>query len=489
MHNNPVGSSRLEAEFIVSDTRAPTSFPAGFLWGTKTSSYQIEGAVDADGRGPSIWDTFSHRSGATRNGDTGDVACDHYRRMDEDLDLVAELGARGYCFSVAWSRVQPSGRGPANQRGLDFYRRMVDGLVRRSIVPVLTVYHWDLPQALEDAGGWVSRDTVGRFAEYTWLLADALGDVVPMWITLNEPWCSSWVGYGIGEHAPGIRDHGMAAAANHHLLLAHGESVSVLRAQVPSAQIGIGLNLQPIRPATDHDDDRAASRRVDGNLNRLFLDPLFKGTYPADMLEHYAACTPGFHVVADGDLEVISRPIDFLGVNFYSPTTVCAPTRRAEAQAAGYWIPTPHRRERVGDLSAVQVLRPEVARTQMGWEIEPGALAEILRRVREEYTTIPLYVTENGAAFDDYIGPDGEIHDRERVQYLDTHIRAVHDAIESGVDVRGYFVWSVLDNFEWAHGYSRRFGLTWVDFRSGERIPKASFAWYQRTARANALDG
>jgi beta-glucosidase len=466
---------------------AASTFPEGFLWGTKTSAYQIEGSVDADGRGASIWDTYSHTSGNTRNGDTGDVACDSYRLVEQDLDLLANLGAHAYAFSVAWPRVQPTGSGPANQRGLDFYRRMVDGLVKRSIVPVVTLYHWDLPQTLEDAGGWVSRDTVARFVEYTWLVAEALGDAVPIWITLNEPWCSSWLGYGTGEHAPGIRDPGKAAAANHHLLLAHGEAVSVLRARVPSAQIGIGLNLQPVRAATEHDDDRAACRRVDGNQNRLFLDPLFKGTYPADMLEHYAGFSPGFDVVADGDLEVISRPIDFLGVNFYFPTTVCAPTRRAEARAAGYCVPEPDIHERVGDLDAVQVHYPDVRLTQMGWEIEPAALTEILSRVRSEYTSIPLYVTENGAAFDDYVGPDGEIHDADRIRYLDEHLRAVRAAMDSGVDVRGYFVWSILDNFEWGQGFAKRFGLTWVDYRRQERIPKDSFAWYQRTVRDNGL--
>jgi beta-glucosidase len=483
-----VGGRYWEDAPIVALQRGSGAFPDGFLWGTKTSAYQIEGSVDADGRGPSIWDTFSHRTGATRNGDTGDVACDHYRRLDDDLDLLARLGAGAYCFSIAWPRIQPTGTGPANESGLDFYRRLVDGLLRRSIVPVVTLYHWDLPQSLEDAGGWVSRDTVGRFAEYTRIVAEALGDTVSTWITLNEPWCSAWLGYATGEHAPGIRDHGKAAAATHHLLLAHGAALQVLRATIPSAQVGIGLNIQPIRPASDHDDDRAACRRVDGNLNRLYLDPLFKGRYPDDMLEHYSGHAPGFDVVAAGDLETISRPIDFLGVNFYSPTTVCAPTRRAEAQAAGFWIPEPDRRARVGDLNAVQVLRPEVSRTQMGWEIEPGALTEIMVRVHDEYATLPLYVTENGAAFDDYVGPDGEIRDAERIGYLDGHLRAVLDAVGAGVDVRGYFVWSVLDNFEWAHGYSKRFGLTWVDFPSGERIPKASFAWYQRTVRDNALE-
>jgi beta-glucosidase len=468
--------------------RGSNAFPDGFLWGTKTAAYQIEGAVDTDGRGPSIWDTFSHRSGTTRNGDTGDVACDHYHRMDEDLDLLARLGAGSYCFSIAWPRVQPAGSGPANQAGLDFYRRLVDGLLRRSITPVITLYHWDLPQPLEDAGGWVSRDTVGRFSEYAGIVAGALGDAVSMWITLNEPWCSAWLGYGTGEHAPGMRDHGKAAAASHHLLLAHGEALRVLRASIPGSKIGIGLNLQPIRPASDHDDDRAAARRVDGNLNRLFLDPLFRGEYPVDMIDHYSGLAPGFDVVADGDLAVISQPIDFLGVNFYMPTTVCAPTRRAEARDAGYWIPESDRRARVGDLNAVQVLRADLKRTQMGWEIEPGALTETLIRVRDEYAPLPLYVTENGAAFDDYLGPDGEVHDAERIHYIDGHLRAVLDAEAAGVDVRGYFVWSVLDNFEWAHGFSKRFGITWVDFPSGDRIPKASFWWYQRVVQANALE-
>ncbi len=465
-----------------------STFPVDFLWGTKTSAYQIEGSVDSDGRGLSIWDTFSHSPGATRNGDTGDLACDHYRRLDEDLDLLARLGAPAYCFSVAWPRVQATGIGVANQRGLDFYRRLVDGLLRRSIVPVVTLYHWDLPQALEDAGGWVSRDTVGRFSDYAGIVADALGDTVDMWITLNEPWCSAWLGYATGEHAPGLRDHGKAAAATHHLLLAHGAALQVLRSTIPAAQVGIGLNMQPIRPATDHDDDRAAARRVDGNLNRLFLDPLFKGRYPTDMLQHYSGLQPGFEVIGDGDLEAISRPIDFLGVNFYSPTTVCAPNRRAEARAAGYWAPETNREARVGDLNSVPVLRPDLRRTQMGWEIEPGALTEIMTRVRDEYGNLPLYVTENGAAFDDYVGTDGEVRDEERIEYLDGHLRAVLDSLVAGVDVRGYFVWSLLDNFEWAYGFSRRFGLTWVDFRSGERIPKASFAWYQHTVRANRLE-
>ncbi|MBO0713660.1 MAG: family 1 glycosylhydrolase, partial [Acidimicrobiales bacterium] len=310
-----------------------TVFPDGFLWGTATAAYQIEGSVDADGRGACIWDTFSHRAGATHNGDNGDVTCDHYRRLDEDLDLLGELGAPAYRFSVAWPRVKPSGKGPVNRRGLDFYRRLVDGLRQRGIVPVLTLYHWDLPQALEDAGGWVARDTVSCFADYAATLAEALGDAVGLWITLNEPWCSAWAGYGSGRHAPGVEDLGAAAAATHHLLLGHGAALQALRASRPGAVAGITLNLSPVRPASDHDEDRAAARRVDGNLNRLFLEPVLRGRYPADVLEHYGHHRPGFSVVADGDLEVISQPIDFLGVNFYAPSTVSATARLTEAGA------------------------------------------------------------------------------------------------------------------------------------------------------------
>lgn len=447
-------------------------FPDGFLFGTKTAAYQVEGAVDVDGRGVSIWDTFSHRPGATRNGDTGDVACGHHRRVEEDLDLLAQLAAPAYGFSVAWPRIQPTGTGPIEQRGLDFYRRLVDGLRRRGIVPVLTLYHWDLPQPLEDAGGWVSRETVWRFAEFAAVVAEALGSDVGMWITVNEPWCASFLGYGTGHHAPGGRDMGGAVAAAHHLLLAHGEAVQVIRERAPGARVGIGLNLQPVRPSTDSAEDRAAARRVDGNVNRLFLDPLLRGSYPADMLDHYRGRRPGFDVVSDGDLARIHAPIDFLGVNFYAPRTVCA---GSAPDALG------------SDLGAADIVRPGVARTAMGWEIEPGALTELLLRVRDDYGAIPLYVTENGAACDDYVGPDGRVHDAERVGYLDGHLRAVLDAISAGVDVRGYFVWSLLDNFEWAHGFSKRFGLTWVDYPTGTRTPKDSFAWYARVVRSNAL--
>jgi beta-glucosidase len=464
-----------------------TAFPEGFLWGTATAAYQIEGSVEADGRGVSIWDTFSHIPGTTHNGDTGDVTCDHYRRLDDDLDLLADLGAPAYRFSVAWPRVQPTGKGPPSPEGLDFYRRLVGGLCERGIIPVLTLYHWDLPQPLEDAGGWVERDTVNYFADYAAIVAETLGRDVGMWITLNEPWCSAWSGYGSGQHAPGGRDIGRAAAATHHLLLAHGVALSVLRAEVPGAQAGITLNLTPIRSASEHELDRAAARRMDGNMNRLFLEPLAGRGYPDDMLQHYEEQRPGFSVVLDGDLEVIGAPVDFLGVNFYSPRTVACVSRLAEANAAGYCV-APAAPDAVGaDLRAVSVRLPDTSTTEMGWEIEPGALRELLVRVRDEYGRFPIYITENGAACNDYVGPDGHVHDAERITYLRGHLQAVLETLDAGVDVRGYFVWSLLDNFEWSHGFSRRFGLAWVDFPSGIRIPKLSFSWYRDVVRANAL--
>jgi beta-glucosidase len=462
-------------------------FPAGFLFGVATAAYQIEGSPDAGGRGPSIWDTFSHAAGNTHNGDTGDVACDHFRRAQEDLDLLTELGVGAYRFSVSWPRVQPTGKGPANPDGLDFYRRLVSGLTARGIRPVLTLYHWDLPQALEDAGGWPERDTASRFAEYAAILAQALGDDVGTWITLNEPWCSAWLGYGSGQHAPGLTSIGKAAAAHHHLLLAHGEAVQAIRAAVPAASVGISLNLLPVRAGTDDPADLAAARRVDGNRNRLYLDPIFTGSYPADMLAHYQGHAPGFAVIKDGDLAVISRPIDFLGINFYSPSTVVDAARVRAAEAAGYCVPADASDAVSADLRVVAVDRPEVERTAMGWEVEPAALTELLARVHDEYLPLPVLVTENGAAAWDYVGPDGSVRDLERIRYLDGHLRAVLDARSAGVDVRGYFVWSLLDNFEWGHGFSKRFGLVWVDYPSGSRIPKKSFRWYGDTLRANAL--
>jgi beta-glucosidase len=462
------------------------TFPSGFLWGTATASYQIEGAVDADGRGPSIWDTFCRRPGAVHNGDNGDVACDHYHRLDEDLDLLGDLGVGAYRFSVAWPRVQPYGKGPAKVAGLDFYRRLVDGLRERGIAPAATLYHWDLPQPLEDAGGWRVRETAERFAEYAGMVADALGDAVALWITLNEPWCSAWQGYGNGRHAPGVSDLSAAAAATHHLLLGHGLATAAVRDAVAGAKVGITLNLAPVAAATDHPDDAAAARRVDGNLNRLFTEPILAGRYPQDMVEHYATRFPALAGAGD-DLGTISAPVDFLGVNFYSPQMVVAAERAAEAHAAGYWVPEPDGNLVNDDLGAIGVRRPSYRRTQMGWEVDPAALTRLLVGLRDTYGRVPIYVTENGAAFADYVDPTGAVHDAERVAYLDGHLRAVYDAIDAGVDVRGYFVWSFLDNFEWAYGYQKRFGLTWVDYPTGARLPKDSFGWYRTVATSGTV--
>ncbi|HQU00210.1 MAG TPA: GH1 family beta-glucosidase [Acidimicrobiales bacterium] len=465
-------------------TDAIRPFPPGFLWGTATASYQIEGATHADGRGPSIWDTFARRPGAVLNGDTGDIACDHYHRMEGDLDLLAELGVGTYRFSVAWPRVQPSGKGPANQAGLDFYRRLVDGLQARDIEPTLTLYHWDLPQPLEDEGGWCVRDTAERFADYVDLVARALGEGVTRWITLNEPWCSSWLGYGAGYHAPGIRDIGRAAAATHHLLLAHGMAVPILRA-ASEATVGITLNLGDHRPGSEHPLDVAAARRADGNLNRLFLEPIFHGRYPEDMLEHYATVEPGFSVVREGDLDLIAQPLDFLGINYYFPSTVVDVARATEARLAGYFVSS---HDPFPDLELRSLETPGRDRTAMDWEIHASGLTKLLVRIRDEYTTVPIYITENGAAFDDYVDPNGAVRDLNRIAYLQEHVSAVHDAIDAGVDVQGYFVWSLLDNFEWSYGYSRRFGIVWVDFPSGERLTKESFHWYRDTIRTNSVE-
>lgn len=461
-------------------------FPPGFVWGAATASYQIEGATGADGRSPSIWDTFSHTPGRTHNGDNGDVACDHYRRLDEDLDLLAALGVGSYRFSVAWPRVQPDGKGPANPAGLDFYRRLVGGLRDRGIAPTATLYHWDLPQALEDAGGWVARDTAERFAEYAAVVGEALGDGVERWITVNEPWCSSFHGYGNGLHAPGRTDTGAAVAAVHHLLLGHGKAVEALRAG-GARSVGITLNLVPVRAASEHEADAAAARRMDGYANRMFLDPLFRGRYPSDMAEAFSSARPGLGVVEPGDLEVIGQPLDFLGVNYYSPAIVADPSRLDEARRAGLVASERHAERVAAELGVARVVRAGSDRTAMDWEIEPSGLTDLLVGIARDYPVPPLYVTENGAAFCDYVDPDGRVQDPARVEYLDGHLRAVAQAIGEGVEVRGYFCWSLLDNFEWAYGFAKRFGLVWVDYATGARIPKSSFSWYRDVIAANGL--
>jgi beta-glucosidase len=439
-------------------------FPQDFLWGVATSAYQVEGAAREDGRGVSIWDTFSHTPGKTRHGDTGDIACDHYRRFEEDVALMAELGIRAYRFSIAWPRIQPEGRGPVNPYGLDHYRRVVDALNRRGIAPVATLYHWDLPQALEDSGGWVNRDTAGRFAEYAALVHGTLGADVRLWATLNEPWVAAWLGYGSGIHAPGRQDDLQALTASHHLLLAHGMAVEGMRG---AGDVGIILNLQPTAPASDDADDVRASELADLQMNALYLDPLFGRGYPAGLVEHYRPASD-LDFVRDGDLETIARPMDFLGVNYYTLQTVTAHPRPE------HWAA-----EMPGHLGAWAFVPPGVAATAMVWAIEPDSLREVLVRLDRDYPPIPLYVTENGAAFHDYVDPEGSVKDPERIEYIREHLLATRQAIAEGVSVHGYFVWSFLDNFEWAEGYSKRFGLVYVDYPTQTRIPKDSARWYR----------
>ncbi|HET6712323.1 MAG TPA: GH1 family beta-glucosidase [Actinomycetota bacterium] len=447
---------------------AGPSFPEGFLWGAATSAYQVEGAVHEDGRGESIWDTFCRIPGAVRDGDTGDVACDQYHRYEEDATLMADLGIGAYRFSVAWPRIQPHGRGPANQRGLDHYRRLVDALLVRGITPVPTLYHWDLPQALEDIGGWPARETADCFAEYAAIVAEALGDSVPMWITINEPMVAAWLGYASGVHAPGRHDERAALSATHHLLLAHGRAVDAIRSTT-SARVGIALNLYPCRPASSSSEDERAAERADEQLNRLYLDPIFGRGYPPVPLE---GADLGF--LHEGDLVEIARPIDLLGVNYYSAHTI-----------VGREPPTPRPSELPASLDAWSVTPPDAAVTSLGWPIHSDGLTEMLVRVHREYGPPSVFVTENGAAFDDRPESDGSIHDADRVAYLGAHVEAMRDALAAGVPLGGYLVWSLLDNFEWAEGYEPRFGIVRVDFETQARIPKDSARWFRDVISTN----
>ena len=460
----------------------PLTFPPGFVWGAATASYQIEGAAREDGRTPSIWDTFSHTPGKTLGGDTGDVACDHYHRFREDIGLMKDLGVNAYRFSVAWPRVQPGGSGPANAKGLDFYRRLVDELLANDITPWVTLYHWDLPQELEDAGGWPARDTAARFADYAMLVHGALGDRVRHWTTFNEPWCSAFLGYASGVHAPGRQHAPDALAAMHHLLLGHGQAVQSIRAADPGAQLGITLNLYAISPADEHKTgDLDAVRRIDGLANRIFLDPVLLGSYPADVVADLEGVSD-FGFVRDGDLEQIAQPLDLLGINYYSRHVVAA--EDPDVPAEPYWrAPTSW----PGSETVRFLKRPGVPVTDMGWEVDAAGLTETLTRVARDYPAIPLYITENGAAYLDTVGPDGAVDDADRVAYFDAHFRACHDAITAGAPLHGYFAWSLLDNFEWAWGYTKRFGMIRVDYDTQERTVKASGHRFREVIKHNGL--
>ncbi len=461
-----------EAAVSGDTTAGGLRFPDGFRWGVATAAYQIEGAASEDGRSPSIWDVFARTPGRVYRGHTGDVACDHYHQYPDDVALMARLGVDTYRFSVSWPRIKPDGSGPVNARGLDFYDRLVDELAAAGIRPMLTLYHWDLPQCLEDRGGWTVRDTAGYFAEYAAAVHARLGDRVGTWTTLNEPWCSAFLGYASGDHAPGRTEPAAAFRAVHHLLLGHGLATQALNAG-GAAETSITLNLSPVTEADpDSTQDVAAARRIDGLHNRLFLDPLLRGEYPADMLEVASRFTDtGF--IRPGDAEVLATPIDLLGVNYYQPTYVAA---RIGTPAAAVFPGS----EGVAHL---ELDRP---RTAMGWPIEADGLRRLLTRLATDYPGTPLMITENGAAFPDVRDGD-QIADTDRVEFLAGHLVAAHAALESGVDLRGYLAWSLLDNFEWAYGYDKRFGLVYVDYDTQRRLPKQSALWYRDVIARNAL--
>lgn len=460
----------------MTDDQGGGTFPSGFVFGAATASYQIEGAVTEDGRGPSIWDTFSHTPGKVERDETGDVADDHYHRVEADLDLMQSLGLAAYRFSVSWSRILPTGRGPVNQAGIDFYIRLADGLLARGIQPVATLYHWDLPQPLEDEGGWTVRTTADAFREYARVAAAALGDRVHTWTTLNEPWCSAYLGYAVGVHAPGRTDALASLQAAHHLNLAHGMGVQAIREAIPGARCSVTLNLSVFRP--DGDTGAEAVRRLDAVSNRVFLGPMLEGAYPEDLKADTAAITDWSFVQA-GDLEQIHQPLDVLGVNYYF-------TNRVRLRSEG-GAPAPGPSAFPG-ADAVEFLPLSGPLTEMGWNIEPAGLRDLLTGLSATYPELPLMVTENGAAFPDAVDDDGHVHDDARIDYIRRHLGAVLEAIEAGADVRGYFVWSLMDNFEWAYGYGKRFGIVRVDYDTLQRTPKDSAGWYAGVAAAGALD-
>ena len=440
------------------------NFPDGFLWGTATAAYQIEGAHNADGKAPSIWDTFSHIPGKIFENHNGDVACDHYHRYRDDVAIMADLGLGAYRFSVSWPRVIPGGTGAPNQQGLDFYSRLVDALLERKIRPFVTLYHWDLPQAMEDRGGWGSRDTAAAFGEYAALMGRTLGDRVKDWITLNEPLATTAGGYIFGVLAPGKQEPQLAFQVSHHLNLAHGHAVRALRGTVPASHVGITQVSMPVYPASDSDADRQAARRYDGMVNHWYWDPPLRGAYPADILERLGPMAPK---IEDGDLKLVSPPIDFFGHNSYTRAVV---------------------KDDPGSLTmgATQVPQDDKPKTEMGWEVYPNHLYDALMRITRDYNAPNIYITENGAAYVDEV-VNGAVDDSQRADYLRVHLTAAHRAIQDGANLRGYFCWSLLDNFEWSFGYSKRFGMVYVNYATQRRIVKASGRFFSEVARRNGL--
>ena len=436
-----------------------TAFPADFRWGVATAAYQIEGGASEGGRGASIWDTFSHTPGLVLNGDNGDIAVDHFHRWPADLDLMVELGIKHYRLSLSWTRLQPTGAGELNPEGLAFYRDLLGGMRARGIEPLVTLYHWDLPQALEDEGGWANRDTAHRFADYASRVVAELGFLAADWITINEPWCVSFLGYGSGVHAPGKSDTRLAVAAAHHVNMAHGLALAAIRAINPELRVSNSNLVTDIVPATDSDDDAAAVLRLDAMNNRIFLDPVYRGFYSAvvhELFDEYGLAG----LIHDGDLDVIGAPVDFMGLNHYQRVVVSAD-------------------ENGGYLKLTET-PAEPATTSFGWSVEPDSLRSVLSRVSRDFTKLPIYVTENGASYDDYADPNGSVNDWPRVEYFSGYLAAAAEAIREGVNLQGYYAWSFLDNFEWAEGYSKRFGLVYVDYPTQKRIPKQSALWYRQ---------
>jgi beta-glucosidase len=444
-------------------------FPNNFLWGSATSSYQIEGAANEDGKGESIWDRFSNTPGKILNGDHGDVAINHYHRYEEDIRMMKELQLQSYRFSVSWPRIFPDGIGKPNIKGLDFYKRVIDSLHQNDIDPMLTLYHWDLPQALQDKGGWLNRDIVEYYVEYATYLFKELGDVVPSWITHNEPWVASFKGYADGEHAPGYTDIQSYIKASHHLNLSHGKVVDAFREQsITNGNIGITLNLTPGYPVGGLSEEQPAATIWDGFMNRWFLDPVLKGEYPQDIVDIYSKSFDLSFIEA-GDLQRINRPIDFLGVNYYSVATIKAGN------------------EGLFNFLGIEGINSGRPKTAMGWDIYPNGLKELLIRIKNDYGDIPLIITENGAAFEDKVEEDGSIIDEERIQYLREHLIACYEAIQYEVNLKGYYLWSMFDNFEWAFGYQRRFGMVYIDYATQKRTTKKSAHWYKEVIQNNGL--
>ncbi|GAB3226827.1 GH1 family beta-glucosidase [Glycomyces halotolerans] len=462
--------------------RLAARFPSGFTWGAATSSYQVEGSTTVDGRGMSIWDTFVAQPGRVIDGSNGDKAIDSYRNIEGDVALIGELGLNSYRFSLSWPRICPEGDGKVNQAGLDYYSALVDALLEKGVTPWVTLYHWDLPQDLEDAGGWPRRETAERFADFTRVAHEALGDRVKHWITVNEPWCAAFLGYSSGEHAPGRREPAASIAAAHHLMVGHGLASRAIKEADPEATVSIGLNFYPVYAASDSPADLDAARRIDGVQNRLFTDAALKGAYPEDVLDDFSAVTD-FSFIEDGDMELINAPLDCLSVNYYSQFTVtgaeggAASASAAPTDTGSAWPSNEH----------VGFVTTGLPQTDMGWEIAPQGLTETLKRLHANYPGVTLAVTENGAAFQDKL-VDGQVADSERLDYIRDHLLACAEAVEAGAPLIAYFAWSLADNFEWAWGYTKRFGLVYVDFETGQRVVKDSGRWYAdlvRQARSN----